>query len=219
MVLPGRAKTSAGESCMKYYDSIGPNPRAVRMAMAEKGLMIDTVKVDLMGGENRQPAYMAKVPTGGLPALELDDGSTIAEITTIIEYLDEKFPATSVLGETPEQRAETRMWVRRIDLALCEAVTTSFRATEGRQLFQNRMTLFTPEAAAELKAMYQEKLLWLDGLMQGRTWVCGDRHTLADIMLLAFVEFGASVGQPMPASATWLPEWHARAAARPSAAA
>ncbi len=204
---------------MKYYDSIGPNPRAVRIAMAEKGLTIETVKVDLMAGENRQPTYMTKVPTGGLPALELDDGSTIAEITTIIEYLDEKFPAKTVLGETPEQRAETRMWVRRIDLALCEAVTTSFRATEGRQLFQNRMTLFTPEAAAELKAMYQEKLLWLDGLMQGRTWVCGDRHTLADIMLLAFVEFGASVGQPMPATATWMPEWHARAAARPSAAA
>jgi glutathione S-transferase len=204
---------------MKFYDSIGPNPRAVRIAMAEMGLSVETVKVDLMAGENRQPAYMTRVPTGGLPALELDDGATIAEITTIVEYLDEKFPGNSVLGETPEQRAETRMWVRRIDLALCEAVTVSFRATEGRKLFQNRMTLFTPEAAAELKAMYQEKLLWLDALMQGRTWVCGNRFTLADIMLLAFVEFGASVAQPMPASATWLPQWLARAAARPSASA
>ena len=204
---------------MKYYDSIGPNPRVVRIAMAEMGVTLDTVKVDLMAGENRQPAYMSRVPTGGLPALELDDGSTIAEITTIVEYLDEKFPGKSVLGDTPEQRAETRMWVRRIDLALCEAVTVSFRATEGRQLFESRMTLFSHDAACELKAMYQEKLLWLDGLMQGRTWVCGERFTLADIMLLAFVEFGASVGQPVPAAATWIPQWQVRAAARPSAAA
>jgi glutathione S-transferase len=98
-------------------------------------------------------------------------------------------------------------------------MTTSFRAAEGRALFAPRMTLVSGEAAAELKAIAQEKLLWLDKLMQGRTWVCGDRHTLADLLLLAFVEFGASVGQPLPAAATWLPEWHKRAAARPSAAA
>ncbi len=204
---------------MKYYDSIGPNPRVVRIAMAEKGMTIDTVTVDLMAGENRQPAYMAMVPTGGLPALQLDDGSVIAEITTIVEYLEDIHPANPIIGATPSERAETRMWVRRIDLAICEALTTSFRATEGRQLFASRMSLFSPEAAAELKVMGQEKMMWLDGLMQGRTWVCGDRFTLADIMLLAFVEFGASVGQPMPTAATWLPEWHKRAAARPSAAA
>jgi len=204
---------------MKLHDSIGPNPRVVRMAIAEKAMTIDTVKVDLMGGENRQPGYLAKVPTGGLPGLELDNGNCVAEITAIAEYLEDIQPAHPIIGSTPEERAETRMWTRRIDLAIVEPMTTAFRAVEGRPLFASRMTLLSTEAAAELKAIAQEKLLWLDKQLQGRTWVCGDRYTLADILLLAFVEFGASVGQPAPAEAGWIAEWHKRAAARPSAAA
>ena len=204
---------------MKLYDSIGPNPRVVRMALAEKGVTIEIVKVDLMGAENRQADYIAKVPTGGLPALELDDGTVIAEITVIAEYLEDMQPGKPIIGTTPAERAETRMWVRRIDLAIVEPMTNGFRASQGRPLFLKRMTLLSVEAAAEVKAMAREKLLWLDKLMQGRTWVCGERFTLADVLLLAFVEFGASVGQPMPDEATWLPEWHARAAARPSASA
>jgi glutathione S-transferase len=204
---------------LKLFDSIGPNPRVVRIAIAEKAMTIPTVTVDLMGGENRQPAYLAKVPTGGLPCLELDNGKVISEITAIVEYLDEISPEHTVLGSTPEERAETRMWVRRIDLAIVEPMTTSFRAVEGRELFASRMSLLSAEAAAELKAIAQEKLLWLDAQLQGRTWVCGDRFSLADILLLAFVEFGAAVGQPAPAAAGWIAEWHKRAAARPSAAA
>jgi glutathione S-transferase len=189
------------------------------MAMAEKGITAEIVKVDLMGAENRQAGYIAKVPTGGLPALELDDGSVIAEITVIAEYLEDLQPNPPIIGTTAAERAETRMWVRRIDLGIVEPMANGFRAAEGRQLFTSRMTLVSPAAAAELKAIAQEKLMWLDKLMQGRTWVCGDRFSLADMILLAFVEFGTSVGQPMPADATWLPEWHKRAAARPSAAA
>ena len=204
---------------MKLYDSIGPNPRVVRMALAEKGIIAEIVKVDLMGAENRQDGYMTKVPTGGLPALELDDGNVIAEITVIAEYLEDLQPNPPIIGVTAAERAETRMWVRRIDLGIIEPMANGFRAAEGRKLFSSRMTLVSLGAAAELKAIAQEKLLWLDKLMQGRTWVCGDRFTLADLLLLGFVEFGASVGQPMPAAATWLPEWHKRAAARPSAAA
>jgi glutathione S-transferase len=189
------------------------------MALAEKAMTVETVPVDLMGAENRQAGYLAKVPTGGLPALELDDGTVIAEITVIAEYLEDLQPLPPIIGSTPAERAETRMWVRRIDLGIVEPMANGFRASEGRRLFGSRMTLVSPEAAAELKAIAQEKLLWLDKLMQGRTWVCGDRFTLADMHLLAFVDFGTSVGQPLPAAATWLPEWHQRASARPSATA
>ena len=204
---------------MKLFDSIGPNPRVVRIAIAEKAMSIPTVTVDLMAGENRQAPYLAKVPTGGLPALELDNGQCISEITTIVEYLEDVSPAHPIIGATAEERAETRMWVRRIDLSIVEPMTTAFRAVEGRGLFASRMSLLSTEAAAELKAIVQEKLLWLDAQLQGRTWVCGDRYTLADVMLLAFVEFGASVGQPAPAAAAWIAAWHKRAAGRPSAAA
>lgn len=204
---------------MKYYDSIGPNPRVVRMVLAEKGLTPETIKIDLMGGENRQPAYVGKVPTGSTPCIELDNGTILSEITAIAEYLEELQPSPPVIGTTPEERAETRMWVRRIDHGIMEPMANGFRASEGRQLFEPRMMLVSLDAAAQLKAIAHAKLLWLDGLMQGRTWVCGDRYTLADILLLAFTEFGASVGQPLPAEAKWLAEWTKRAAARPSSAA
>lgn len=204
---------------MKFYDSIGPNPRVVRIAMAEQGISVDTITLDIIKGENRQPDYMAMVPSGGTPALVLESGLVLSEITAIVEYLDEQPGATRIVGNTPEKRAETRMWARRIDLYILEPMANGFRATQGRPMFGSRMTLVSLEAAAELKALAQEKLLWLDAQLQGRTWVCGDRYSLADILLLAFVEFGASVGQPMPAAAGWLADWHKRAAARSSSAA
>lgn len=204
---------------MKFYDSIGPNPHVVRIVAAEKGIALDTVKVDLMAGENRQPAYAAKNASGTTPALELECGTTVCEITVIAEYLEELHPTPPLIGTTPKERAETRMWVRRIDLGIVEPMTNGFRATEGRRLFEKRMLLATPEAGAELKAIARDKLLWLDGQMAGRTWVCGDRFTLADILLYAFLKFGATVGQPMPDGTAWLSDWFARVGARPSSAA
>lgn len=204
---------------MKFYNSIGPNPHVVRMFAAEKGLALDTVEVDLMGGENRRADYMARNPSGTTPALELDDGRCLAEITAICEYLEETHPEPALIGRTPEERAETRMWVRRIDLGMVEPMTNGFRASEGRQLFENRIKLVSPEAAAELKAMAHDRLLWLDAQLAGRRFVCGDRFTLADILLFAFRHFGARVGQPIPAEAKWVAEWFDRVKARPSASA
>lgn len=202
---------------MLLYDSIGPNPKVVRMAMAEKGMTIETVTIDLMGGENRRPPYATDVPTGGTPALQLDNGLMLAEITAIAEYLDEVQPEPPLLGRTAEERAEARMWTRRIDLYILEPMATGFRCTEGRQLFAPRMNLLSEGAGQELKARAREKVIWLDGLLKGRQWVCGDRYTLADIMLYAFMEFGATVGQPIPDEATWVKDWYARAGERPSA--
>lgn len=204
---------------MKLHDSIGPNPRVVRVFAAEKGIALDKVTVDLMGGENRQPGYLAKVPSGGLPALELDDGRTIAEVTVICDYLEELHPSPPLIGATPEARAEARMWTRRIDHLIVEPMTRAFRSVEGKGLFASRMTLLSEAAAAELKAITAEQLLWLDGQMAGRQWICGDRYTIADIFLLCFVEFGAQVAQPLPAGATWLADWAKRAGARPASAA
>lgn len=205
---------------MKLYTSMGPNPHMVRMFAAEKGLTLETVEVDLMGGENRRPPYTDAVnPAGQTPALVLDDGTVIAEITVICEYLEEKHPGPSLIGATAEERAETRMWTRRIDLNICEPMTNAFRAAEGRRIFENRMKLVGAEGAAELKAIARDRLLWLDGQLQGRPLVCGDRFSLADVLLFAFLAFGAQVGQPIPDEATWVKTWFARVQARPSAAA
>ncbi len=186
---------------MMFYDSVGPNPRVVRVFAAEKNVELPKTRVDLRGGENRQPAFLAKNPSGQLPVLELDNGLMIAEITAICEYLDEVGGGLSLIGSTPEERAETRMWVRRIDLNILEPLANGFRFSDGLKLFQERVHCI-PQAADDLKAIAQERLTWLDGLMAGKQFVVGDRMTLADILLFVFLEFGAQVGQPInPANA------------------
>jgi glutathione S-transferase len=203
---------------MKFYNSIGPNPRVVNMFMAEKGIDIPKERVDLMAGDNRKEPYLSKNPAGQMPALELDDGVVLCEILPICEYLDETHPNPPLIGSNAEERGITRMWTRRIDLNVCEPMANGFRFGEGLQLFQNRIRTI-PEASAGLKETAKEKLAWLDGLIAGRQWVVGDRFTLADILLYVFVEFGAQVGQPLDPANKNLAAWRERVAARPSAAA
>ncbi|HSZ53014.1 MAG TPA: glutathione S-transferase family protein [Caulobacteraceae bacterium] len=200
---------------MKLYESIGPNPRVVKMFIAEKGLQIPRQQVNLMAGENRQDAYKALNPSGTTPALETDEGVILAEITTICEYLEELHPNPPLIGETPMQRAETRMWVRRIDLGILEPMTNGFRYSQGLQMFQDRMRCI-PQAAEDLKTCAREKLEWLDDKIAGRQWIAGDRFTLADIVLYAFLDFGAQVGQPLDAKNKNLTAWLERVKARDS---
>jgi glutathione S-transferase len=184
---------------MKLFNSVGPNPHVVRMFIAELELDIETVEVDLMGGENRKEAHLQRNPSGQCPALETDDGNFIAEITAICEYLDELSAQGTLIGETPKERAETRMWVRRIDLQIIEPLTNGFRYSEGYDLFKDRLRLI-PQAADELKTLCQERLTWLDGQLEGKQFICGDRFSLADIMLYCFLKFGIKVGQPLNAN-------------------
>lgn len=202
---------------MKLYTGMGPNPRVVTLFIAESGANVDLEEVDLMAGANREETHLARNPAGQLPTLELDDGGHISEITAICEYLDEVADGPSLIGSTPEERAETRMWVRRIDLNICENLANGFRFAEGLPLFQNRLRVI-PQAADDLKATAQEKLAWLDELMEGREYICGDRFSLADILLFAFLEFGGGVGQPLDAKCERLQSWYARVAARPAVA-
>ena len=203
---------------MKLYNSVGPNPRVVRMFMKEKGIELPLEEIDLMKGDNRREPYLSKNPSGQLPALELDNGLVLAEITAICEYLDEKFPANPLIGATPEERAETRMWTRRVDLKICEPLTSGFRYAEGLGLFKERMRCL-PEAAAGLKAIAQDGLAWLDGQLAGREFIAGKRLTLADILLFGFLDFGTVVGQPLNPANKNVVAWFERMKARPSAAA
>ncbi|WP_397415551.1 glutathione S-transferase family protein [Phenylobacterium sp.] len=202
---------------MKLYTSVGPNPRVVKMFMAEKGLDIERVEVDLRAGENRQEAYLKVNPGGQTPALVLDDGSLVSEITAICEYLEERQPNPPLVGSTPEERGATRMWVRRVDLKICEPLANGFRFAEGLPMFQSRM-LCVPEAAPGLKAMAQDGLKWLDSQVSG-PFIAGERFTLADILLFGFLDFGAMVGQPLDPANTKVAAWFERVKARPSAAA
>ncbi|MDB5468153.1 MAG: glutathione S-transferase [Phenylobacterium sp.] len=199
---------------MKLYTSIGPNPRAVTLFIAEKGLDIPTVEVDLRGGENRREPFLKINPAGQLPALELDDGARVTEIMAICEYLEELHPAPALIGATPQERATTRMWARRVDLKVCEPMANGFRYAEGLPLFQSRMRCL-PEAAPGLKAIARDGLEWLEEQVQG-PWIAGERFTLADILLFSFLEFGALVGQPLDPSFEKLTAWFGRVKARPT---
>ncbi|MGH6993562.1 MAG: glutathione S-transferase family protein [Caulobacteraceae bacterium] len=203
---------------MKLHTSIGPNPRVVKMFIAEKGLDIPRAQVDLMAGENRKEPYLSKNPSGTSPTLETDEGLMLAEITAICEYLEELHPSPALIGETPMQRAETRMWTRRIDLGVVEPMANGFRFSEGLALFKDRIRCL-PEAAEGLKAMARDKLAWLDKQMAGRPFVVGDRFTLADIVLFSFLDFGAQVGQKLDPANTHLSAWFDRVKERPSVAA
>lgn len=201
---------------MKFYDSVGPNPRMVRMFAAERGANLQMVRVDLRGGENRREAFLEKNPAGTTPALELEDGTVLAEITAICEYLDDITTGPSLIGDTPDARAITRMWTRRIDLNIVEPMANGFRYSDGLPLFESRIRVI-PEAAPGLKLLAQEMLTWLDGLIEGRNFVAGDKLTMADILLYAFLDFGKQVGQPFSEDLTTIPVWFSQMAARPSA--
>ena len=203
---------------MKLYDSVGPNPRMVRMFMAEKGVEIEKETVDIRKGVNRQPEFLAKNPSGQCPALELDDGTIIAEITAICEYIEDKHPSPALIGDTAEARANTRMWTRRVDLNICEPLANGFRYGEGLKMFESRIRCL-PEASDGMKAIAQDKIAWLDQQMEGRDFIGGDSVSMADILAFCFIDFGTNVGQPINEANKNIVAWHKRMSERPSASA
>jgi len=143
----------------------------------------------------------------------------LAEITAICEYVDEvKKDTPSLMGDTPAERALTRMWTRRIDLNIVEPAANGFRYSEGLKLFQSRIHCI-PQAADDLKATAREWLVKLDGMMGSKPFVTGARLTMVDIFLFAFLDFMKGVGQPLDPVNKNLTAWFERMKARPSAAA
>ncbi len=201
---------------MKLFDSVGPNPRTVRVFLAEKGVTLEMERVDIRAADNRKEPYLRVNPTGQTPALLLDDGAVITEITAICEYLEELHPSPSLFGATAEQRAETRMWVRRIDLNILEPMLNGYRYDEGLSIFEGRVPCI-PQASDDLKALGRHWLAWLDGQMAGKTWICGERFSFADVLLFVFTDFLGKVGQAMDPELTNLAGWGARMRGRPSA--
>jgi glutathione S-transferase len=201
---------------MKLYDGLGPNPKVVRMFMAEKGIDIPKVTVDLRTGENRQAAHLKRNPSGQLPTLETDSGRCISEVTAICEYLEEKYPQKPLIGTTPEERAETRMWTRKVDLNICEPMANGFRFGEGLQLFQSRIHT-EPDAAPGLKRQAAANLRWLDKQLEGKSWIAGERFSLADVLLYSMMSFFTTMGQPLDPALKNVAAWFKRVKARPSA--
>ena len=201
---------------MKLYTADGiPNPRIVDVAMYEKNLNLERIIVDFLEGENRASSFLAKNPAGQIPVLELDDGTIISEVTAIIEYFEEVCPDPFLVGATAKERAEARMWARRVDLAVMEPMSMAFKYGIGKNYFEKRITVY-PEAAESMKNKAQDGLVWLDNVLAGKQFLCGDRMTYGDIMLYCYTDYFKKTGQKVESGLVHLTHVLDSIAERPS---
>jgi glutathione S-transferase len=200
---------------MKLYTSkSAPNPRRVHIFLAEKGIDVPRVEIDLAGAENRGAAFRVRNPIGQLPVLELDDGSHLAESVAICRYFEALQPEPDLFGRGARELAEIEMWNRRTEHELALPVFASFQMTH--EFFKGRVEQ-VPEFGAVSKRRALAHLAWLDGELARREYVAGDRFTIADITALVAVDFGRVTGIRIAPEQAHLAAWHARVSARPSA--
>jgi glutathione S-transferase len=200
---------------VKLYDSaLAPNPRRVRIFLAEKGIEVPIVPVDIVKAENRQPAFLAKNPLGAVPVLELDDGTFLSESTAICRYFEEVRPDPPLMGTDASDRALVEMWLRRIEFEVAFPIMQTFRNTHD--FFKGRIPQ-VPEWGEVCKQKALEQLAWLDGEMADRPFVAGDRYTIADITLLIGVDFGRVSDIRIDPKHKNLTRWYGEASSRPSA--
>ena len=182
---------------IKFYTAQrAPNPRAVENILAIKQLEVETITIDLMGGENRGDAFGKINPAGQLPCIELEDGSVIAEVAAIAEYVEEVKPDPVLVGINAAERAHTRMRMRQVDYLILAPMMTGYRHSEGADFFKARMRI-TPEIGAHMKLIAADGLAWLDAQMQGQDFICGDKLRYVDCAFYPLVNFLAKVSQPL----------------------
>jgi glutathione S-transferase len=201
---------------MKIYDfAFAPNPRRLRIFVAEKGLKIPMEQVDLATGKNRTPEMLAKNPAGGLPFVELDDGTHLAESVAICRYLEGLHPEPNLMGNDSREQAFIEMWNRRVELSLFSAASRAFQHTN--ELFKARIRQF-PEYGATQRETVASQFKWLDAQIGNKPFIAGDRFTIADITAEVAVDFAVqAAGVPMDPALKNLGRWHQSVSSRPSA--
>ena len=200
---------------MKIYDfALAPNPRRLRIFVAEKGLKIPTEQINILEGQNRTPEMLAKNPAGGLPVMELDDGTHLAESVAICRYLEGLHPEPNLMGKDSREQAFIEMWNRRIELNLFGPVARVFQ--NSNELFKGRVKQFPDYGAAQLETVNQQ-LQWLDQQIGNKPFIAGDRFTIADITAEVAIDFGAFAGIKPDPSLKNLSRWHQSVSSRPSA--
>ncbi|MGL4291317.1 MAG: glutathione S-transferase family protein [Phreatobacter sp.] len=201
---------------MKFYDTPGaPNPRRVRMFLAEKGISIPSVAIDLGKLEQKSEAYTAVNPRQRTPALELDDGTALCESMAICRYVEALHPDPNLFGRTPVEIGEIEMWSRRLELHLLFTVASAFRHLHPAMA---QMEVPQVKEWGEInKARIVDELAVLDRHLEGKDYVAAGRFTVADITGLVAVDFVRPTRVPIPEELTNIARWRAAISARPSA--
>jgi glutathione S-transferase len=206
---------------MKLYDcTTAPSPRRVRIFLAEKGISVPTVQVDLRNGEQFSPAFRAINPECTVPVLELDNGTRVADILGICRYFEELYPDPPLMGRTAEQKAVIEAWQRRPErdgfYAAMEAFRNSTPGLRGRALPGPDSYEQIPALAERGRARIQHFFAWFDVRLSDNKFVCGPHFTIADITGMVTVDFCAWAKLKAPEHFGHLRPWHAAVSARPS---
>jgi len=201
---------------MKLYDyKAGPNPRRVRIFLAEKGIEVPLVHVDIMKREQKTPEFLQKNPIGSIPVLELDDGTCISESVAICRYFEELHPEPPLFGRTPVEKAQIEMWLRRVELNFMMPVGMVW--IHGHPLTA-RLIKQIPEVADQNRKRAQIGYGLLDSQLAENAFIAGDDYSVVDAVLLASLDFANGlVGVPYDETLTHLKRWHDAVSARPSA--
>jgi len=207
---------------MKFYDcTTAPSPRRVRIFLAEKGISIPTVQVDLRNGEQFTPAYRAINPDCTVPALQLDDGTVIGDAIAICQYLEELHPEPPLIGATPQQRAVVTALNRQIErdgfYAAMDALRNAVPGLKGRALPGPHDYEQIPELAARGRARIENFFPAMEARLAAHAFVAGDRYTMADISTLVLIDFAGRLKLNIPEGCANLRRWYDAVAARPSA--
>ena len=200
---------------MKLYDDkLAPNPRRVRIFLAEKGVDVPIVPVSIANGDTRTEDFLRKNPIGALPVLELDDGTFLSESVAICRYIEETHPSPPLMGIDPLDKAVVEMWQRRMELEIYQNAALCFQNTH--EWWRGRIAQ-VPEFGELRRERAEERLAWLDTELKDRPFIAGERFTIADITALVAIDFGRISKIRVQPEQKNLARWHAEVSARPSA--
>ena len=203
---------------MLFFNSPNPapNPRRVRIFAAEKGIALPMRDLSIPDREHKSEAFLALNPRGQTPALQLDDGTVIAESVAICRYLEGLQPEPPLFGRDAKEQALVEMWSRRVEMILMPPIGAVWVHTHP---FTARLPGRNAEWGEANRPRADEAMRFFDASLAGREFLAADHFTNADILLLTTIDFAGFIGIPVPEELSFLRAWHARVSARPSAAA
>ena len=209
---------------MRFYDcKTAPSPRRVRVFMAEKGVELETIQVDLGSGEQFSQAFRNINPDCVVPVLQLDDGTILSEVVAICDFLESRFPEPPLMGSTPIERAQVLMWNAKVEQlglwAMAEAFRNSTKGLSNNAVPGPDPYPQIPELAERGRQRVERFFARLDAELADRDFVAGDFYSMADISALVVVDFAAWIRITLPDEATNLRRWYEAVSSRPSAAA
>jgi glutathione S-transferase len=212
------------EHYLKFYDcQTAPSPRRVRIFLAEKGMVLPTVQVDLRHGEQLTSAFRALNPWCTVPVLELDDGSAISEAIAICHYLEAIHPEPALMGQTPAEKAVILMWEHRCEidgfLAVQEAFRNSAPGLKGRAVTGTEGVAQIPALAERGRARVLHFFRLLNQRLAASAYLGGPAYSVADITALVTVDFAGWIKLALPEDCVHARRWHAAVRQRPSATA